>query len=336
MDNIFCTIFDSNYLDKGLVLYDSMINTMEDFRLYIFAFDDLCYQILSKENLKNTIVISLEEFETKELLEVKKTRTKAEYCWTCSPWVIKYVLDKYKEDICTYIDADMKFFYSPDDVFHNMRENSCSIIIVPHRFATVKEEKEAHEKVGSYCVEFNTFVNDRNGIKALNWWADRCLEWCYYAIAGTTEWYGDQKYLNVFPEKFDGVYISNELGVGLAPWNVHLVNYVAVKDNKVLIESKFNKKQYPIVIYHFENVVFLNSKIINASSRKISKTLKKIIYDSYIFEIIEKRKYLLDKYSFVFSNQKRVLTNNKIMRLYHKYITPIKRIEKLSDIYIVK
>ena len=63
--------------------------------------------------------------------------------------------------------------------------------------------------VGSYCVEFNTFVNDNNGREALNWWADQCLNWCYYAVTGTTEWYVDQKYLYVFPKKFKGVMICN-------------------------------------------------------------------------------------------------------------------------------
>ena len=61
-------------------------------------------------------------------------------------------------------------------------------IIVPHRFKDEQAEKEAHDKQGSYCVEFNTFVKDKNGYEALNWWAERCLEWCFYAVPGTTEW----------------------------------------------------------------------------------------------------------------------------------------------------
>ena len=87
MDQIYCTLFDSNYLDKGLVLYDSMCEQLGDFRLYVFAFDDRCYDLLKKENLRNMIVVSLQEFETEELLKVKKERTAAEYCWTCSPSV---------------------------------------------------------------------------------------------------------------------------------------------------------------------------------------------------------------------------------------------------------
>ena len=122
MDCIFCTLFDSNYLDKGITLYKSMEKHIPEFKLYVFAFDDKCYNILKKENYSYLIPISLEEFETSALLKVKKERTQAEYCWTCSPWIIKHVIDKYSEPICTYIDADMGFLSSPQPVFEEMKK----------------------------------------------------------------------------------------------------------------------------------------------------------------------------------------------------------------------
>jgi len=129
-DLVFCTLFDSNYLDKGITLYKSMEEHLELFKLYVFAFDDKCYEILKQENYKNLILVSQKEFETKELLKVKKERTRAEYCWTCSPWIIKHVIDNFNESICTYIDADMMFFSSPQFVFDEMKRRDCSVIIV--------------------------------------------------------------------------------------------------------------------------------------------------------------------------------------------------------------
>ena len=336
MDTVFCTLFDSNYLDKGLTLYYSMVRNIPNFRLYVFAFDDLCYDILQKESLSNLIPISLKEFETKELLKVKSERTRAEYCWTCSPWVIKHVLEHYNEKICTYIDADMKFFSSPQAVFDDMKVKHCSTIIVPHRFKNEIEEKEAHNKVGSYCVEFNTFVNDDNGIKILNWWADRCLEWCYYAIPGTTEWYGDQKYLNVFPEKFDGVMICNHYGVGLAPWNIELVDFNNKDNDNIFIKVKKTGEVFPVVLYHFENVSFVTRHILNASSRTNSKELYNEIYRPYINDLMNNRKYIENKYNITLSRDKRVVTKNVLMFIYQKYISPLRRIKHLHDLYWVK
>lgn len=337
MDQIYCTLFDSNYLDKALVLYDSMCEHLGEFKLYVFAFDDRCYEILKSEKLRNMVVVSLKEFETPELLKVKGERTAAEYCWTCSSWTIKYVLEHFNESICTYIDADMMFFDSPQSVFDDMRSKDCSIIIVPHRFKTKEEELKAHNEVGSYCVEFNTFVNNEDGMRALNWWAEQCLNWCYYAIPGTTEWYGDQKYLNVFPEKFKGVYICDHYGVGLAPWNNNLVEYDhSTPDGKVYIKVKATGEIFPVVIYHFENVAFLSKHILHASSRLKSKELHGALYDVYIKRIVNKRRFIKEKFNFEMAKKRRVVTKNPLMKIYQKYISPIRRIKKISDLYWIK
>lgn len=336
MDCVFCTLFDSNYIDKGLTLYQSMEKHLEEFRLYVFAFDDKCYKILKSENLPNLILISLEEFETSELLEIKKERTKAEYCWTCSPWIIKHVIDHYNESICTYLDADMQFFSTPQPVFKEMREKGCSVIIVPHRFKNEKDEKKAHNQVGSYCVEFNTFVNDMNGYAVLSWWAERCLEWCFYTVPGTTEWYGDQKYLNVFPEKFDGVMICDHYGVGMAPWNINLVDYAGIKNGIPWIKVKATGDIYPIVIYHFENVAYLTEHILHASSRTRSKDLHRVVYDPYIRQLINNRKIVESKYNIKLSKAKRIVTKNILMVMYQKYISPFRRVKHFFDLYWVK
>ena len=336
MDCIFCTLFDSNYLDKGITLYKSMQRSIPEFRLYVFAFDSRCYEVLKAEHYSNMIPISLEEFETPELLSVKKTRTRAEYCWTCSPWIIKHVLDNYNEKICTYIDADMEFFSSPQPIFDEMHKEGCSTIIVPHRFKDKKTEEEARDKQGLYCVEFNTFVNDKNGYEALNWWADKCLDWCFYTTPGTTEWYGDQKYLNLFPELFNGVMICNHYGVGLAPWNIKLVEYAGVENNIPIIKVIATGEEYPIILFHFENVGFITPHILHVSSRTESLDLHKTIYDGYVNRLLENRKYIENKYLFQLSRARRVVTKNPLMRLYQKYISPFKRVKYKYDLYWVR
>lgn len=336
MDCVFCTLFDSNYLDKGITLYKSLAKVTPEYRLYVFAFDDKCYEILKAEAYPGLIPVSLEEFETPELLKVKKERTRAEYCWTCSPWIIKHVIDHYHEQICTYIDADMEFFADPQPIFDAMRERECSTIIVPHRFKDEHSEKEAHDKQGSYCVEFNTFVNDENGYKTLSWWAARCLEWCFYAVPGTTEWYGDQKYLNMFPKKFDGVMICDHYGVGVAPWNIKLVEYAGEKDGAPLIKVKKTGEVFPVILYHFENVAFITKHILHASSRTDSRELHNAIYDPYIKRLMENREYIEDKYNIRLSRNRRVVTKNPFMALYQKYVSPFRRVKHRYDLYWVR
>ena len=117
----FCTLFDSNYLDKGLVLYESLKNVMTDFKLYILAMDDKCCSILKEQQLKNVVVISLQEFEDEELLEIKKQRSRAEYCWTCTASFIDYVFETYNEEYCTYIDSDLYFYKNQPHLHAGLR-----------------------------------------------------------------------------------------------------------------------------------------------------------------------------------------------------------------------
>ena len=200
----------------------------------------------------------------------------------------------------------------------------------------LKMEKEARDKQGTYCVEFNTFVNDTNGREALCWWGDRCLEWCFYAIPGTTEWYGDQKYLNVFPNKFSGVMVCKHYGVGMAPWNIELVEYDGIDNGIPKIRVKKTGECFSVILYHFENVSFITPHILHASSRTNSIELHRAIYDTYIFRLIKNREYIEEKYGIRLLRSRRVVTKNLIMKIYQKYIAPFRRVKYKYDLYWVK
>ena len=172
----FCTLFDINYFTRGLILYESLRASMiSDFCLYVVLFDDESFQKLSNLKLEFLIPIKLEDFENKKLLSVKSERTRAEYCWTCTPWVIKYTLEKYNLSHCTYLDADLYFYKDPKILIDELDESD-SILITEHDYS---KEYDQTEKSGKFCVQFMYFKNDQNGLNALNWWADQCIKWCY-------------------------------------------------------------------------------------------------------------------------------------------------------------
>ena len=176
--NVFCTLFDSNYLDKGIALYRSLERVIEDFKLYVLAMDEKCFSILKKMNLSRMELIDREDFETEDLRYVKEERSRQEYCWTCGCFTIKYVLEHYGESVCTYVDADMLFYDSTDSLFEEFEKSEKSVGITPHRFPDCKEGRVQEQLSGKYCVEFNTFKNNEEGKKVLDWWCSKCLEEC--------------------------------------------------------------------------------------------------------------------------------------------------------------
>ena len=101
------------------MLYYSLYNVCPDFKLYIISFDNKCYDSLVGKELDNIIVIKYSDFENDTLKEAKSNRNRREYLWTCSSFGIKYILEKYDLEVCTYLDSDLFFYSDPTNVIKN-------------------------------------------------------------------------------------------------------------------------------------------------------------------------------------------------------------------------
>ncbi|WP_232225858.1 hypothetical protein [Leptospira terpstrae] len=245
--NNYCTLFDSNYLLRGITMLRSLVAADTKAKVYVFPFDKASELALSKLHFDFVQIVTLEEFESIELLKVKEERSKGEYCWTCTPWIIKYSIEKYKLDHCTYVDADLFFYSNPEVLFGELKNSS--VLITEHRYSP---EYDQTETAGKYCVQFVFFRNDANGKKVLDWWADRCLEWCYARFEDGK--FGDQKYLDHWTSQFEGVHVLKHLGGGVAPWNIQQYDLVNVENNKIQLSDIISKEKFPLVFYHFHDV----------------------------------------------------------------------------------
>lgn len=286
----YVTIFDSKYLLRGLALYASLCENTRDFVLHIIAFDEKSYQKLIELDLKNTDIISLDQFEDQELLSVKESRSKGEYCWTSTAKSILYIFEKEKCADCTYLDSDIYFFNDPEVLISEVPDDK-SILLTEHRYT---EEYDQTKISGKYCVQFMFFRNDKNGKKVLNWWKDRCIEWCY-AIPEDGK-LGDQKYLDDWMNCFEGVHVLKHWGGGIAPWNIQ--QYSFYRDS---INVKFFHKQTAIndavIFFHFHKIEFFKQDVVRLTSGmyKLPSTGISIIYKEYIRKCAE----LCKKYNLI-------------------------------------
>jgi hypothetical protein len=283
---------------RGLAMYNSLLKYCQNFNLYIFAFDDRSYELLNSLNLKNVTVISLREFEDERLLSVRSDRTKTEYCWTCTSSTILYCLEKFDLDICTYLDADIMFFDDPEILLSELKDKS--ILLTEHRHP-LEHDKSAYS--GKYCVQFITFKHDERGLKALRWWRDACLDWCYARPEDGK--FGDQKYLDDWLTRFSGVHVLENLGGGVAPWNVLSYDFF-YKNNEIYGEEIKNHKQFKIVFFHFHHAKIYNlfGKIKAKYFMFVNKPSEKIFYREYEKKLqvaYKKIKNIPPKFNFGFS-----------------------------------
>ncbi len=288
-------------------MWRSLEQNCRDYHLYIFAFDDESERILIDLCLNHVTVISLNDFEDDRLLSVKPHRTKAEYCWTSTPSVIFYCINRFNLPDCTYIDADLYFFSDPNILIDEMGEQS--VLITEHRY-TPKYDQSARS--GIYCVQFITFKNTWDGMTALTWWRDRCIEWCYDRKEDGK--FGDQKYLDDWTSRFRGVHVLQHLGGGVAPWNVQQYQVNAMGKT---IQVKQQTESAKLVFFHFHFIKFYSEDKVDLGNYLLSSDVCNVIYLPYLFEILDVEKMLFEKFNFERRIQK-YFYKNLVLTLVHK------------------
>jgi hypothetical protein len=264
-------------------MYHSLVKHCKNFHLYVFAFDDKCFSFLKESGFPNLTVISLNEFEDKALLGVKATRTRGEYCWTCTSSAILYVLKNYPVGNCTYLDSDLYFFSSPQVLLDEMGDHS--VLITPHNYTP---EYDQSAKTGIYCVQFVTFKNNETGLKVLNWWRNACLEWCYNRFEDGR--FGDQKYLDDWPERFEGVSVCRNPGAGVAPWNMQQYHFEQKNDCIYGTQISTGEK-FKVLFFHFHSLTFVTPDYFSPRPYyKRNESAARLLFNPYVKEIRSLRK----------------------------------------------
>jgi len=245
--------------------------------LYVLALDTTTKDYLQGLKLENAVIIGMQEFEDDELLSIKPTRSRVEYYWTITPSIIKYTLDKYELDSCTYLDADMYFYTSPNQLFDELSGSSIGISL--HNYSP---EYDKSKISGRFCVQFVYFKNNRHGRKALSWWRDECIKWCFgYSENGK---FGDQKYLDYFSELFEEVHIIQHQGCGIAAWNIQKFKF---SGDKNITGYTFDNISFPVIFYHFHNLkIDLQKKTVSLIYYKYSPEVINIFYLPFIKKLL--------------------------------------------------
>lgn len=240
----YCTYFDRGYLTRGLALIASLRAHGDDSDVWVLALDTGVEEEFARLRLPGVHVVSVSALETSdpELLAVKAARSRMEYYFTCTPLLVRYVMNASPAGTAVaYLDADLWYFDDPGSVFDAMGDGSIGII--EHRYPPRLAARLA--KYGRFNVGWVGFADDERGRACLDWWGARTLEWC----SDTPEdgKYADQGYLDRFPELFEGVSILPSLGMDLAPWNTARFHITAHGDEVSVDGDR-------LVFFHFHGL----------------------------------------------------------------------------------
>lgn len=244
----FCTLFDSGYLLKGVAMLKSLARHCPGAHVHVLCMDRQAQEILTKLDLPDISCIALADLEDEALLEAKKDRGVAEYCWTLSPCLPWYVLQNNPQiDFITYLDADLLFYSPVQPLFDEIGDSS--IAIIEHRFTPRLRDREVN---GRFCVEWVSFRRDEEGMACLSRWRDQCIEWCYYRLEEGRM--GDQKYLDEWPARYPSCHILQHPGAGIAPWNYAQYAFGQNSAGDITVQG------VPLIFYHFHQFQLLGNR----------------------------------------------------------------------------
>jgi len=275
MKRFYLSYCDRNYLVRLLAMARSLFkHEQQETELIVICFDEITRLLLDKLNIDGLTTIPLHaiEHEDAELLSKRQIRSPTEYYWTMTPTLLLRVLEWRPEiDILTYTDADTLFFGPADALYEELGQQS--ILIHEHRYQPSLQKLD--NQAGRFNVGLMCFRSDTQGLSALRWWRQACLDWCYARFEDGK--FGDQKYLEQFPDLFDSLQILQHPGLGTAPWNHENYSYARDDLGHVTLDGQ------RLAHFHFHGLSLCSPKefIAFRYNYPISDTVLREIYVPY-------------------------------------------------------
>jgi hypothetical protein len=247
--------------------------------IYVLAMDGKSFAEVRKLRKKgNVTIINLADIELyhPNLTKVKEDRDLKEYYATITPVLPQYLFDNFNEDIVIYTDADMAFWSDPAEIIEVF--DNYSLMVTDHGF-------EPPYPAGRFNVGILVYRNDKNCREFLDWWRDKCIEWCKWVTMPDGRM-ADQGYLNILhdePDRFKNVLSCPHPGINLGPWKINKHN-ISNKNNKLIIDDKWN-----LICYHYHEFRVTGPDSFYPTGWKHKISDRRLVYEPYFKKIIEEK-----------------------------------------------
>jgi len=211
------TICAINYLPKALVLYETYRQWHPDHDFHIVLVDRKDPAIsIDRPGLS---LMWVEDLGVEEFQQHAFEFDVIELSTNIKPAALKMLLRTH--DVALYIDPDIKIYAPLTPVFEALK--TASLVVTPHTNLPVVDGNKPDDvdllRFGAYNLGFVGVSRCDEGLRFLDWWSDRCLEFGFYEPqVGLAV---DQKWIDLAPAFFPALQILHDPGLNLAFWNLH-------------------------------------------------------------------------------------------------------------------
>lgn len=253
--NIIFTICSINYLASAKTLCKSLKSTNNSQYQFIYIIADkidgrIPHDYFEGEEYKEVGEIIDQEF----IYKLTKTYNLTEFNTSLKPYIIKYLIEKYKTNKIIYFDPDIIVYNTINHIWKKL--DQYNFIVTPHILAPIESEEFYPQQVGVlntgiFNLGFLAYSHNSDSEKILNWWSYHMKNHGHSkSLIG--EFY-DQKIMNLLPVFSDQVLIEKNWGYNVAGWNIH-ERKITKKNNTFYANSD------PLIFYHYSGFIHINKK----------------------------------------------------------------------------
>lgn len=244
------TSFTFSYLSRALILNRTLKAAHPDWTFWALLVDeapatgafDSCLAAFDQ-------VIYARDLEIEQFESWLFKHDIVEACTAVKGRMLQHLLDIGAEKVI-YLDPDIAVFHPLDDIVSQL--NTSSIVVTPHQInpnkdaSAIRDNELTSLQYGVFNLGFIGVRNDLNGRAFSDWWADSLYFACYDDVPSGI--FTDQKWCDLVPCFFDGVFVSRDPGCNVASWNLSQRNVEIGRDGVIRVDGSTLK------FYHFTKI----------------------------------------------------------------------------------
>lgn len=243
----FFTSITTCYLPKARILAETLKKHNPDAVMHLVVADNLPVDF-NLENEDFDYVWDAESFiQTENNKKWFFEHTVVELCTAIKGAAALHILKETGADKLLYLDPDIGVFGDLTSLSDMLDKNS--VLFTPHltdpapNRNSVLNDEICSLKHGIYNFGFFAVKNDENGLRYLNWWNERLMEFCYDDIPNGL--FTDQKWGDIAPALFDFLKIIHDPEYNVATWNLSTRVISGDERNGWKVNGR------PLKFYHF-------------------------------------------------------------------------------------
>lgn len=248
MVKYFFTSVNNAYIPKAAVLAESLRNVYRNAYVFCVLSDkksaDIDYTVFDR-------VLTVEDLDIPVpcLESWVFSHTVVELCTAVKPFAFKKIFRETGADAVIYMDPDTVLYSPMVEVYEALTNHP--VVLTPHVSVPATDEDDLLDgemlgclRHGVFNLGFLALANYGEGIAFLDWWADRCLKFCY--DDGARGLFTDQRWIDLAPCFFESLKVLRLPTYNVATWNLYYREIGKDKAGRITINGDL-----PLRFFHF-------------------------------------------------------------------------------------